>query len=139
MSLADNRPSLPTSIGPASLIVSVADSSACEESAGTRVSVRPSSSTVARSDSGTGWYCSTIRVVLSWLLLFHAIHTPSPETISAASAISSPRLIQRRRARASGDSLIARQLPTAVAVPQAPSFRQSGRRRAPNRPCRQQD
>src|SRR5206468_3579070 len=126
-------PSLPTSIGEAPLIVTFNDWSACDGSAGIIVSVRPSPSAVPRRASGTAECCSTTSVGLSWLLLFQAIHTPSADTTSARSAINSPRLIQRRR-RASGDSVIGRQLPTAGAAPQAPNSLQRAPRHGPSRP-----
>src|SRR5258708_25972343 len=92
--------------------------------------VRPLLSAVPRSASGTWGLCSTIRVALSALLLFQAIHTPKAETMRAASAISSPRLIQRRRVLS---SVIVRQLPAAGAALQVPSFPQYGRQHGPNR------
>src|SRR3954468_10914882 len=97
------------------------------------VSDRPSLSAVPRNASGTAERCSTTSVGLSWVVLFQAIQTPTADTISAARAIISQRLTQRRR-RASGDSVIGRQLPTAAAAPQAPSFAEATRRPAPNRP-----
>src|SRR5437763_1142381 len=118
-SLALRRPSLPMSIGEVPLIVSRTDWSAWPGSAGMIVSVRPSPSVVPRSASGTAERCSTTRVGLSAFVLFQAIHTPTADTISAAGAISSPRLIQRRRRVCDSVSFIGCQLPIAGAAPQA--------------------
>src|SRR6185503_20517422 len=95
------------------------------------VSTRPLLSTVPRRVSGIGLCCSEEGAGLSLPLLFQLTHTPSAETISASTAINSPKLIQRRRL-CSGVSLIVRPFQASGAALQAPSFARFGCRPVPS-------
>src|SRR6185369_15810675 len=95
----------------------------------------PSSWTLPRKVSGIGWRCSTTRVGWSLLLLFHAIHTPSADTIRAAIAMTSPRAIHRRRVWVSDEWLIVHLLRANGGGRQAPSFAQADPKCGPSRPA----